>query len=118
MTGLSWLDGGLRDVMFADCRMDLASFRSSRFSDVVFSGCRLSQAEFGEADLSGARFEDCDLTGAQFSGARMTGTRLVGCDLTGIDGVTSLRGAIITSGDARALAATLAAALGITIRDE
>src|SRR5215831_17733593 len=29
MTGLSWLDGGLRDVMFADCRMDLASFRSS-----------------------------------------------------------------------------------------
>jgi uncharacterized protein YjbI with pentapeptide repeats len=118
MTGLSWLDGRLRDVTLTDCRMDLASFRSSAFSDVLFSGCRLTQAEFGDADLTGARFENCDLTGAQFSAARMAGTRLVGCDLTGIDGVTSLRGAVITSGDARMLAVTLAAALGITIEDE
>lgn len=118
MTGLSWLNGGLRDVIFSDCRMDLASFRACTFKDVVFTGCRLDSAEFGDADLSGARFENCDLTGAQFSGARMTGTRLARCDLTGISGVTSLRGAVITSAGAVALAFTLASALGITIEDD
>jgi len=118
MTGLSWVDGGVRDVTFTDCRMDLISFRQSTFKDVVFAGCRLEQADFGDADLSGARFDRCDLSGAQFSGARMTGTRLSGCDLTEITGVTSLRGAIITSADAVPLAYMLAKALGIVIEDE
>ena len=68
--------------------------------------------------LRGARFEGCDLTGAQFSGARMTGTRLARCELTGISGVTSMRGAIVTSADAVALAFILAGALGITIEDD
>ena len=117
MTGLSWLGGDLRDVTFTDCRIDLASFRATKFSDVVFAGCRLDNADFEDADLSGARFERCDLSGTQFSGARMTGTRLSGCDLTQISGVTSLRGAIVTSGDAVALAFTLASALGITVAD-
>ncbi|MGI9005152.1 MAG: pentapeptide repeat-containing protein [Streptosporangiaceae bacterium] len=118
MTGLSLLDDDLRDVRFDGCRVDLASFRMSKFADVLFSGCRMGQADFTEADLRGARFENCDLTGAQFSGARMTGTRFARCDLTEITGVTSMRGAVITSADAVTLAYILAGALGITIEDE
>lgn len=117
MTGFSWLAGDLRDVTFDDCRVDLASFAGSKLTHVVFTGCRLEQADFGGADLSRARFERCDLSGAQFSGARMTGTRLSGCDLTGINGITSLRGSIIDSTDAIALAVIMASALGITIED-
>jgi uncharacterized protein YjbI with pentapeptide repeats len=117
MTGLSWLDDDLRDVTFDGCRIDLSSFRATKFDDVVFTGCRLEQADFGDADLRGARFDDCNLSGAQFSGARMTGTRFAGCDLTGVSGVTSMRGAVITSADAVALAFILAGALGITIED-
>ena len=117
MTGFAWLTGDLRDVVFDDCRIDLASFCASKLSDVVFTGCRLEQADFSDADLTRARFERCDLSGAQFAGARMTGTRLSGCDLTGISGVTSMRGAIIASIDALSLAVTLARGLGITIDD-
>jgi len=98
--------------------MDLSSFRASTFDNVVFTSCRMEQADFGDADLRGARFEGCDLTGGQFSGARMTGTRFTGCDLTGIAGVTSMRGAFITSTDAVALAYILAGALGITVEDD
>jgi len=118
MTGLSWLDNHLREVSIDGCRMDLSSFRASTFDNVVFTSCRMEQADFGDADLRGARFEGCDLTGAQFSGARMTGTRFTGCDLTGIAGVTSMRGAFITSTDAVALAYILAGALGITVEDD
>jgi uncharacterized protein YjbI with pentapeptide repeats len=118
MTGLSWLDGGLRDVTFEGCRMDLVSFRQSTLKDVVFTDCRLSQADFGDADLRSARFVNCDLGAAQFSGAQMAGARLTRCELTGISGATSLRGATITSSDAMALAFTLASALGIVIEDD
>ena len=118
MTGLSLTGDDLRDVRFDGCRVDLSAFRMSKFADVLFTGCRMAQADFTEADLRGARFEDCDLTGAQFSGARMTGTRFARCDLTEIGGVTSMRGAVITSGDAVTLAYILAGALGITIEDD
>jgi len=118
MTGLSWLDDHLREVTFDGCGIDLSSFRATTFDNVVFAGCRMQQADFGDADLRGARFEGCDLSGAQFSGAKMTGTRFARCDLAGIAGVTSMRGAVITSTDAVALALTLAGALGITIEDE
>ncbi len=118
MTGLSFIDNHLRDVTFDGCRIDLSSFRASKFDDVVFTGCRMEQADFADADLRGARFEGCDLTGAQFSAARMTGARLSRCELTEINGVTSMRGAIVTSADAVALAFILAGALGITIEDD
>ncbi len=118
MTGLSWLGGELRDVTFADCRMDFVSFSASTLKDVTFTRCRLEQAEFGEADLSRASFDGCDLAGAQFSGARMTGTVLRRCDLTGIGGVASLRGATVSGADVMRLAFTLADALGIVIADD
>ena len=95
----------------------MSSFRTSKFDDVLFAGCRMEQADFTEADLRGARFEDCNLTGAQFWGARMTGTRFARCELTEITGVTSMRGAVITSADAVTLAYILANALGIAIED-
>ena len=117
MTGLSLLDNDLRDVTFTGCRIDLSSFRVSKLADVVFTDCRMEQADFADADLRGARFVGCTLAAAQFSGARMTGARFAHCELTGISGVTSMRGAIITSPDAVALAAILAGALGIKIDD-
>jgi uncharacterized protein YjbI with pentapeptide repeats len=117
MTGAALLASTMGDVAFHDCRMDLASFSGSKFTNVTFTNCRLDQANFGEADLSGVRFDQCDLSGAQLSGATLTGATFTGCDLTGISGVTSLRGAIITSSDALTLARVFAEALGITIED-
>jgi uncharacterized protein YjbI with pentapeptide repeats len=118
MTGFSLLSGAVRDVTFSGSRIDLASFSNTKFSTVVFTECRLDQANFGDADLSGVRFINCDLTGAQFSGATLTQARFTGCDLTGISGITSMRGAIITSSDAFTLARIFADALGIEIEDE
>jgi uncharacterized protein YjbI with pentapeptide repeats len=118
MTGVALLATSLRDVLFRDCRIDLASFAACKFADVTFANCRLDQANFGDADLSGVQFERCGLSGAQFSGATLAGARFSGCDLTGIAGVASLRGAVIAASDALTLARIFAEALGITIDDE
>jgi uncharacterized protein YjbI with pentapeptide repeats len=117
MTGLSWAGGGVRETAFGSCRMDLVSFRFTTFKHAVFTDCRLTQADFTGADLRGARFERCDLSGTQFSQAQMTGTRFAGCTLDGINGVISMRGAIVAGVDALALAYSLASALGISIED-
>lgn len=118
LTGFSWTNGVIRDVMFDDCRMNLAGFRFTKLKAVVvFKDCDLSRANFQNADLSGVRFTGCDLTGAQFSNATMTGTRIENCTLVDIVGVTSFGGAIIKSGDAMTLAYSLANALGITIEE-
>jgi uncharacterized protein YjbI with pentapeptide repeats len=118
MTGLSWAEGSMRETTLEGCRMDMASFRFSAFKGVVFTDCKLTQADFQEADLRGARFEHCDLSGIQFSGAQMEGTRISDCILDAINGVTSLKGAIIKSRDAVALTYSLASALGIKIEDD
>jgi uncharacterized protein YjbI with pentapeptide repeats len=117
MTGMVWADGGMRDVTLDGCRMEMSAFRFAKFKGVVFSDCKLMQADFQGADLRGARFERCDLTGAQFSKAQMDGARLSDCSVDGIGGVESLRGVIVTSGDALKLAYTLAGALGIIIEE-
>ncbi len=117
MTGFTWITGGIRDVIFDSCRIDLGYFSATKFASVVFTGCRLDQANFSDTDLSDVRFDRCDLSGAQFSGASVADTRFSGCDLTGLSGVTSLRGATITTGDAVSLAGIFAEALGIKIED-
>ena len=118
LTGLSWTNGLLREVLFEDCRMNLAGFRFTRFKTVVvFRNCELGRVNFQNADLSGARSERCDLTAAQFSNARMTGARFEECTLSDVSGVTAFAGAIVKSGDALGLAHTLASALGITIEE-
>ncbi|NJC73585.1 pentapeptide repeat-containing protein [Planosporangium thailandense] len=118
MTGFTWADGSLRDVVFDECRLDLSGWRFTDFHAVAFTGCNLARADFYRADLSGARFVGCDLTGAQFSQATMKGTRFVNCTLAGIGGLTSWDGAVVQGQDLIALAYELAGALGIGISDE
>jgi uncharacterized protein YjbI with pentapeptide repeats len=117
LTGTSWSNGVLREVLFESCRANLAKFRFSRFKRTVFHNCDLQQADFQNADLRSVSFENCDLTSAQFSNALMDGARFSDCRLLGINGVTSLKGAIVRSDDLPSLAQSLAHALGIIIED-
>jgi uncharacterized protein YjbI with pentapeptide repeats len=117
LTGTSWVDCLLREILFESCRADLAVFKFSRFKHVVFQNCNLQQTNFQNADLRGAHFERCDLTGAQFSNAQMSGTYFSDCVLFDIRGVTSLAGATVRSDDILGLARSLANALGIKVED-
>ena len=117
LTGLHWIDGVVRDVTFAECRMDLATLRFTSFKDVAFIDCNLTRADFTNADLRGAQFTGCDLTGAQFAQADCAGTRFTRCVLAGVGSVTSLKGATVSATDLAALSYALAGALDITIEE-
>jgi uncharacterized protein YjbI with pentapeptide repeats len=115
MTGLQWMDGGLRDVEVVDSKADLSSYRFATMHSVTFQRCNLARADFTNADIAGVRFLECDLTGAQFNHAKMAETRFAECVLDGVGGVEAFAGAIVASNDLLALTYTLAAGLGIRI---
>ncbi|MEU5877491.1 pentapeptide repeat-containing protein [Spirillospora sp. NPDC047279] len=117
MTGLHMPEGGLRDVVFDGCRIDLANLRFTHLRDVVFQDCNLAETDFQQAELHNVRFERCKLVATQFSNVTMNAVRFSGCDLNGVRGVTSFDGAIVASADAMSLLDALTSSLGITIED-
>lgn len=115
MTGLSFIDGMVRDVEFRDSKLDLTNWRANTFTSVHFAQCDLSRADFAGADVRGVVFTECQLSGAQFSNAKASGARFLDCELAGIGGIASLAGATIRSDDLLTLTDLLARELDITI---
>jgi uncharacterized protein YjbI with pentapeptide repeats len=118
LTGLQWPEGVLQDVVFRDCRIDLASFRFARIQRVGFEDCVLRDADFTGARFESVRFEACDLNAATFSGAEFARSELRGCRLEGLRGVDGLRGAALEWPAILDLAGALAAALGLRVIEE
>jgi uncharacterized protein YjbI with pentapeptide repeats len=118
LTGAQWTRGKLTDVMFRDCRIDLATFAGTTLERVAFSGCMLAQSDFREGLLRSVRFDRCDLTEADLTGLRIDRCELRACTLDGLAGVERLRGASMPWADVVGHAGLLADALGIRVLDE
>jgi uncharacterized protein YjbI with pentapeptide repeats len=118
LTGVEWTRGRITDVVFRDCRIDLATFAGTTFDRVAFDGCLLGQAEFREALLRAVRFDHCDLTEADMTGVRLDGCELRSCTLDGMAGVERLRGAAMLWSDVVGHAGLFATALGIRVLEE
>lgn len=118
MTGFDCPEGLVRDVVFRECRLDLAAFPLARLERVRFEGCRLEEADFREARLKQVRFDDCDLSRADVANARFDRCEIVRCKLNDLRGAASLRGVAMTWDDVVAGAALWANALGILLVEE
>jgi uncharacterized protein YjbI with pentapeptide repeats len=116
-TGAAFTESRLADATFADCRLDLASFRFAELDRVAFRDCRLEEADFYGATLRSVRFERCTLTGASLETATLARCELRGCDLAELRGVERLAGARMPLPDLVQIAGLLAAASGIEVVD-
>jgi uncharacterized protein YjbI with pentapeptide repeats len=115
LTGIELGESALTDVVFADCRLDLAGLRFAKLERVVFRDCRLAEADLHAATLKDVRFERCELRQVRLDRLRIERVELAGCDLGGASGVEALRGARMPWDDVLANAPTFASALGIEI---
>ena len=116
-TGLHLSEARRTDCTFADCRLDLASFRAAELERVAFVDCRLEEADFRGATLRSVRFERCTLTGADLQGARFERSEIRSCELVGLNGVERLSGTRMPWPDIVQIAGLLAAASGIDVAD-
>jgi len=117
LTGAELSEARLRDVVFDECRIDLAGLRVAKLERVVFRDCRMSECELYNASLKDVLFERCELREATFSGMTIQRVELRGCDLTGARGADALRGARMPWDDVIENAALFAAVAGIEIVD-
>lgn len=111
-TGLGLGNATLTDVVFADCKLNLACLIGATLDRVRFERCDLREADFDGAELGGVVFRECEL-----GGARLVRTRLAGVDLRG----SRLSGIVLSPELAagctidEAQAGTFAAALGFRV---
>ena len=138
LAGCDFSEAAFHRVRFVDCRCvgaELGKRRSARrrsttaASTTPTSASRSSRASGSSrrysrvlisavAQLDDVSFRDCDLTGADYSNARCSKVDLRGARLDGLQGVGSLRGAIIGVDQLLGLAPGLAGALGVEIRSD
>ena len=117
LTGAELGEATLTDVVFTDCRLDLAGLRNATLERVVFRDCRMEECDLYGARLTDVLFERCSLREATFSEVRLTRVELRGCDLAGLRGAEHLRGARVPFHDALEHAPLFATALGIDLVD-
>lgn len=117
LTGALLVDVRARSTLLEGVQATLSTWHGVQLRGVVLRGCDLSEATFTDTVFDQVLLESCTLTGAQLSGLHCREVQLRDCRLEGVGGVTALRGARITEGDAFALLPAMARELGITIGD-
>src|SRR5580704_12077622 len=118
LAGLQVFGTELRRVIFSGCKLDSVNFRASELTSATFHNCVLRDVDFAGATLTQCSFPGSALTRVDLSKVTMDRTDLRDAELGLIIDTTSLRGAIISSGQLAIVAPVLATALGIVIDDE
>lgn len=116
-TGADLTETVLKDVVFSDARLDLATFRFAKLERVVFRDCRLEEADFLGASLASVRFERCNLTLATFVDATCERCELRDCELAELQGIEGLGGARMPWNEVIQVAGQLAMSAGIELVD-
>lgn len=106
-----------RRVTVRGGKVDFLNLRGARLQEVAFEDCVLVEPDFAGATLTGVTFHGCTLQSAQWSGATLTRVDLSEASVLAPQGVTSLRGAMISRPQLIDLADVLASQLGIVVVD-
>jgi uncharacterized protein YjbI with pentapeptide repeats len=118
LSGIALTACKLEDVVFENCKLDLANFRFTELKTVTFKNCNMRETDFYEAKLGSVKFENCDLTKSNFFQAKLRQVDLRGAELSEIKGISGLRGAKINPVQLMGLAPVLAAEVGIEVSED
>jgi uncharacterized protein YjbI with pentapeptide repeats len=116
MTGVDLSRSTLKDVVFKDCKLDMANFRFAKLTRVTFISCTLNETDFQAAELSEVVFEDCYLEKVEFGQSKVKQVDARTSQLYDIRGWQSLKGLIIDSTQLVMIAPQLAHELGLIIK--
>lgn len=118
LSGAQIYEATLKDVLFKDCKLDLSNFRFSKLKNVVFEDCMLTEADFAGATFDNVCFKACTLEEADFSNVKVKKLDLQTSNILGINGISSLKGAIITPTQLIGIAPQLASEIGLVISND
>lgn len=105
------------ELELRDIRVDYLSLGGSKASDVLIAGSTIKALDMPQAELTRVAFENCRSDEVDPRGMRATHVDLRGLDADGFMDTNSLRGTTLTTFQIQQLAPTIAAGLGIQIKD-
>lgn len=117
LTGIDLSSTTLKDIIFEDCKLDLANFRASKLTRVQFIGCHLQETDFQMATLTNVAFSSSELKKVAFSRANLKHVDARTSQLFDIRGWDSLKGLTLDASQLVAIAPELANELGLLIED-
>ena len=116
--GVQAFESQWRRVVFQRCKLDAVNLRGAHLQDVVFEDCILRDVDFTGARMLAVSFPGSALRSAKFAKAKLARVDLRDATVIEVvDGYANLRGAILDSAQSVELAADLAQALGISVKD-
>lgn len=118
LSGAQIYESRLKNVIFIDCKLDLANFRFTKFKNVLFENCVISEADFGNAEFNNVTFSECELSQADFSGSKATKLDLRSSNIVSIIGVSSLKNAIISPTQLIGIAPQLGLEVGLIVEQD
>jgi uncharacterized protein YjbI with pentapeptide repeats len=119
LAGIEAFSAKLRRVVFQRCKLDAVNLRGAELREVVFEDCILRDVDFSGAKLTDVKFPGSALRGAKFDKSKLARVDFRDATVVEVvDGYQNLRGTIIDSGQAIELAAELAEALGISVKNQ
>jgi len=116
-SGLQLQMGMLKNVLFKNCKLDLANLRFARLENVAFIDCVITDIDFYNAQLKNVAFTRSALEGVTFSGSTLKNVDLSGSPIVSINGIQSLKGASISQEQLMQLAPYFAREIGITVKE-
>jgi uncharacterized protein YjbI with pentapeptide repeats len=106
----------LKDVVFEGCRLDYAVLDRVRATGpAAFLGCGFADANLTGCALGTVAFDDCLFERTELDGCDLRAADLRGNDLAGIQGIMSLRGAVVQEGQLAGITAALVRELGVIL---
>ncbi|MDQ0641868.1 pentapeptide repeat-containing protein [Microbacterium murale] len=105
------------ELELRDLRVDYLNLGGAKGTDLLFSGCAIRTLDMPQAELTRVRFEDCRSDEIDPRGLRATDVDLRGLDAIAFTDANGLRGTTLTTFQVQQLAPTLAAGVGIQVKD-
>lgn len=108
----------LQGVTVADSKFGWANLRGAELQDVVFRNCIFDELDLGGATLTRVSFDDCTIERLIVANATAQHLDLRGVELRAVEGVTGLRGSMLTHGQLASMTQVFADHIGIDAHDD
>jgi uncharacterized protein YjbI with pentapeptide repeats len=118
MNGIDLSQSSLKDVIFRNCKLDMANFRYVKMKRVAFVDCNLQETDFIHAELDEVRFKNCQIERTNFSNITAKKVDLSGSKVIELIGWKDLKNFTIDSLQLVELAPQIVSALGINVTFE
>lgn len=107
----------LKNVLFRDCKLDMANLRFAQLENVVFENCIITELDLYTSKLKNVSFIGCDIEDVEFSDAQLHHVDLSRSTIVSVKGIRGLKGAHISPEQLIQLAPYLAQEIGLIVTD-